>query len=62
MIYLRSSADLMCANTLAAAAAAAATGYLSIVMLSTAVPGAPAIATPPEVFEELFQVSAIMGP
>jgi hypothetical protein len=30
-------------------------------MLSTAVPGAPAIATPPEVFEEIFQVSANLG-
>eukprot|EP00882_Tetradesmus_deserticola_P032480 GHRQ01036882.1.p2 GENE.GHRQ01036882.1~~GHRQ01036882.1.p2 ORF type:complete len:128 (-),score=36.44 GHRQ01036882.1:570-914(-) len=29
---------------------------MSIVMFSTAVPGAPAIATPPEVFQELFQV------
>lgn len=29
---------------------------MSIVMFSSAVPGAPAIATPPEVFQELLQV------
>ncbi|WIA22631.1 hypothetical protein OEZ86_009610 [Tetradesmus obliquus] len=41
----------------AAAVWALYVGYLSIVMLSTAVPGAPAIATPPEVFEEILQES-----
>lgn len=32
------------------------TGYLSVVMFSTAVPGAVAWAQPPEVFDELFKV------
>ena len=31
-------------------------GYISIVMLSTAVPGAQLWAQPPAVFEEVFQV------
>jgi hypothetical protein len=39
--------------------AAATAGYMSIVMLSTAVPGVPAIATPPEVFEEILQVGVV---
>ncbi len=32
-------------------------GYISIVMFSTAVPGAPAWATPPDVLQEIFQES-----
>lgn len=32
------------------------TGYISIVMFSTAIPGAPVWAQPPAVFDEIFQV------
>jgi hypothetical protein len=32
-------------------------GYISTVMFSTAIPGAPAWAQPPEVFDELIKVA-----